>query len=97
MHLLTKHFVKSMARLLIRALLIVPWDLLCTFNCLIDSSRNLQRYLCIPKARFADQSPTTSSGYESYYATCWKLGTASTCCKRQFHSGQQDDLLPCVH
>ena len=48
-----------------------PWDLLDASNRLIDSSWNLQRDSCIPKALPADQSQPTSSGYTNYYAARW--------------------------
>ena len=51
-----------------------PWDLLYASNRLIDSSWNLQRDSCIPKALPADQSQPTSSGYANYYAARWLNG-----------------------
>ena len=50
------------------------WDLLYASNRLIDSSWNLQRDSCIPKALPADQSQPTSSGYANYYAAIeWSI------------------------
>ena len=55
-----------------------PWDLLYEFNPFIDSSWDLRRDSCIPKAKLVDQSQPTSSRHANFYAARKWFKTAST-------------------